>query len=62
MVHRGKRSVSRRQLPLRANDYEAVLENRCTVTSQSIAGVDLGLKRNFGNSFPVVKLYWQYYF
>jgi len=44
------------------NDYEAVIANRFTITRQSIAGLDLEWKREFGNSFPGIKLYWQYYF
>jgi hypothetical protein len=44
------------------NDYEAVLENRFTVTSQNIAGLDLAWKRDFGHSYPTLKMYWQYYF
>lgn len=46
----------------RRNDYEAVIENRFTIHRQSIAGLDLEWKREFGHSFPGVKLYWQYYF
>lgn len=44
------------------NDYEAVVENRFAMTRQSIAGLDLEWKREFGNSFPGAKVYWQYYF
>jgi hypothetical protein len=44
------------------NDYEAVVGNRFTVTRQNIVGLDLAWKREFGNSFPGVKVYWQYYF
>jgi hypothetical protein len=44
------------------NDYEAVIANRFTITRQSIAGLDLEWKREFGNSFPGVKVYWQYFF
>lgn len=44
------------------NDFEVVMGNRFTITRQSTAGVDLEWKREFGNSFPGVKLYWQYYF
>lgn len=44
------------------NDYEAVIGNRFTVTRQNIAGLDMEWKREFGNSFPGVKLYWQHYF
>jgi hypothetical protein len=46
----------------RRNDYEAVIANRFTVTRQSISGLDLEWKREFGNSFPGIKVYWQYYF
>jgi hypothetical protein len=46
----------------RRNDCEAVIGNRFTISRQSIAGLDLEWKREFGNSFPGVKLYWQYYF
>jgi hypothetical protein len=44
------------------NDYEAAFQNRFTINSQNIAGLDLEWKRNFGNSFPGLKLYWQHYF
>jgi hypothetical protein len=44
------------------NDYEAVIGNRFTITRQNIAGLDLEWKREFGNSFPGAKVYWQYYF
>lgn len=44
------------------HDYEAVMANRFTITRQSIAGLDLEWKREFGNSFPGIKVYWQYYF
>lgn len=46
----------------RRNDYEAVVGNRFTINRQSIAGLDLAWKREFGNSFPGLKLYWQCYF
>ena len=46
----------------RRNDYEAVIGNRLTLNSQNIAGLDLEWKREFGNTFPGVKLYWQHYF
>jgi hypothetical protein len=46
----------------RRNDYEAVIGNRLTLNGQNIAGLDLEWKREFGNSFPAVKLYWQHYF
>jgi hypothetical protein len=46
----------------RRSDYEAVLGNRFTINRQNIAGLDLEWKREFGNSFPLVKLYWQHYF
>jgi hypothetical protein len=44
------------------NDFETVIGNRFTITRQSIAGLDLEWKREFGNSFPGVKLYLQFYF
>jgi hypothetical protein len=44
------------------NDYRAVLENRVTITRQNIAGLDLEWKREFGHSFPCLKVYWQHYF
>lgn len=44
------------------NDYQAVVSNRLTITRQSIAGLDLEWKREFGNSYPGVRLYWQFYF
>jgi hypothetical protein len=44
------------------NDYLAAFGNRFTLNSQNILGLDLELKREFGNRYPGVKLYWQYYF
>jgi len=44
------------------NDYEAALGNRFTINRQNIVGLDLAWKREFGNSFPGAKVYWQYYF
>jgi hypothetical protein len=44
------------------NDFEAAIGNRFTITRQSIAGLDLEWKREFGNSYPGVKLNWQFYF
>lgn len=46
----------------RRSDYEAVIGNRFTINRQSIAGLDLEWKREFGNGFPGLRLYWQYYF
>ena len=46
----------------RRHDYEAMLGNRFTLNGQNVAGLDLEWKREFGNSFPGVKLYWQHYF
>lgn len=44
------------------NDYEAVMVNRFAINRQNVVGLDLAWKREFGNSFPGVKLYWQVYF
>ena len=44
------------------NDYEAVIENRFTINRQNVVGFDLEWKREFGNSFPGGKVYWQFYF
>lgn len=43
-------------------DCEAVLGNRFTTGKQSAAGVDLSWRREFGNSFTGVKVFWQFYF
>ncbi len=43
-------------------DYEIVSRNRFTINRQSIAGLDLAWKCEFGNSYPGAKLYWQLYF
>lgn len=32
------------------------------INRQSIAGLDLAWKYEFGNSYPGVKLYWHFYF
>ncbi|OGU08954.1 MAG: hypothetical protein A2075_20845 [Geobacteraceae bacterium GWC2_58_44] len=46
----------------RRSDYEAGIGNRYTLNAQNVAGLDLEWKREFGNSFPGVKLYWQHHF
>jgi hypothetical protein len=43
-------------------DLEAALHNRLTIDINNIAALDLQWKRQFGNSFPAIKLYWQHYF
>jgi len=44
------------------NDYEALVENRFTLNGQNVAGLDIEWRRDFGNAFPGLKLYWQHYF
>lgn len=44
------------------NDLAAVLKNRITMYRQGVLGLDLSWKREFGNSFGGLHLYWQFYF
>ncbi len=43
-------------------DFEASLKSRFTLQRQSIVGLEFEWKREFGNSFPAGRLYWQIYF
>jgi hypothetical protein len=44
------------------NDFETLFRNRITIHSQSAMGLDLSWKREFGNCFTGLKVYWVLYF
>lgn len=44
------------------NDFETLFRNRLTIHRQSAMGLDLSWKREFGNSYTGLTVYWLLYF